>query len=75
MEWLLLGGRSGTYGINLSKHIRNGWENFSGSVRFEVGNGINIFFWHELWCRDVVLKGAFPDLYRISQSKVAYVVD
>ena len=50
-------GRSGTYGINLSKHIRSGWENFSRSVRFEVGNGINIFFWHELWCRDVVLKG------------------
>ena len=67
MEWLLLGGRSGTYGVNLSKHIRSGWENFSGSVRFEVGN--------DLWCRDVVLKGAFPDLYRISQSKVAYVVD
>jgi hypothetical protein len=31
-------------------------------TRFEVGNGSQISFWHDVWCEDHSLKDAFPEL-------------
>jgi hypothetical protein len=46
---------------------------FCSHTRFEVGDGFNIRFWHELWCGDIVLKEAFPILFGIVAIKDAFV--
>lgn len=38
---------------------------FSRFVRFEVGSGTSVSFWYKWWCRDGVLKEAFPGLYKL----------
>jgi hypothetical protein len=40
----------GAFGVGLLKNIRKGWETFSSFARFEVGDGVRIRFWHDLWC-------------------------
>ena len=32
-------------------------------------------FWHDRWCGDTSLKGAFPDMFVISRDKDASVDD
>ena len=32
-------------------------------------------FWHDVWCGDNPLSMCFPDLFRISNGKEAYVAD
>jgi hypothetical protein len=39
---------AGAFGVGLWKFIRKGWENFSKFLRFEVGDGSRIRFWHDL---------------------------
>jgi hypothetical protein len=41
-------------------------------LRWGIGLGQ---FWHDLWCSDMVLKEAFPDLFGISRVKDASVAD
>jgi hypothetical protein len=41
---------AGAFGVGLWKFIRKGWENFSKFLRYEVGDGSRIRFWHDLWC-------------------------
>jgi hypothetical protein len=53
---------SGPYGVGLWKHIRRGWDTFTKSVRFEVGLGSKVLFWHDTWCDNQPLKHAFPCL-------------
>jgi len=31
-----------------------------------VGDGSEVSFWHDLWCKDMALKEAFLDLYGIA---------
>jgi hypothetical protein len=62
----------GAFGVGLWKNIRKGWETFSGFTRFEVGDGVRIKFWHDLWCEDPVLKEAFPVLFGIARVKDAW---
>ena len=34
-------------------------EDFSRFVKFEVGDGSKIRFWHDVWCGDQTLKEGF----------------
>jgi hypothetical protein len=44
-------------------------------IRFEVGDGNKIRFWHDVWCGDQALKEACSDLYSIVCVKDASVDD
>jgi hypothetical protein len=66
---------SGSFGVGVWKHIRREWEKFRNFVRFEVGNGANISFWHDRWCGDRSLKQCFPPLFSIVRNKDAMVAD
>lgn len=39
---------TGTFGMGVWKHIRRGWGMFSKFVRFEVGDGSKVSFWHDV---------------------------
>ncbi|KAG7965378.1 hypothetical protein I3843_09G220400 [Carya illinoinensis] len=56
----------GAYRVGVWKFIRNGWNDFLGNCKYEMGRGTQISFWHDIWCGDVALKSAFPSLYRIA---------
>jgi hypothetical protein len=66
---------SGSYGVGAWKHIRRGCEKFYNFVRFEVGDGSLISFWHDWWCEDSSLKQCFPVLFSIVRNKDAMVDD
>ncbi|KAG6679622.1 hypothetical protein I3842_13G001800 [Carya illinoinensis] len=53
------------YGVGVWKLIWNGWDDFLCNCRLEVGSGMRIRFWHDIWYGDIALKNAFPSLYRI----------
>jgi hypothetical protein len=57
------------------KHIRRELKKFCNFVRFEVGDGSHISFWHDWWCGDRSLKRCFPFLFSIVRNKDAMVVD
>jgi hypothetical protein len=38
-----------------------------------LGDGSKIRSWHDQWCRDVVLKEAYPDLFGIACTKDASI--
>jgi hypothetical protein len=40
---------AGSYGVGVWKCIRRVWEGFSEFVRYEVGDGSVVQFWHDLW--------------------------
>jgi len=63
------------FGVGLWKNVRKGWETFSGYTKFEVRDGTRISFWHNLWCRDMTLKAAFPALFGIASAKDASVAN
>jgi hypothetical protein len=65
----------GPFGVGLWKHIRRGWDFFARNVRFEVGLGSTILFWHGTWCENQPSKHAFLLLYRIARYKEAWVKD
>jgi hypothetical protein len=66
---------SGPYGVGLWKNIRKDWVHFARFLRFEVGDGTQIKFWTDPWCEIGPLKEAYPELYRISRDKEAWVAD
>jgi len=66
----------GTFGVEVWKHIRSGWDMFSKFVRFEVGDdGSKFSFWHDVWCEDSLLKISYLDLFSIAQRKDAWVAN
>uniref|UniRef100_A0A2N9IA56 Sec23/Sec24 trunk domain-containing protein n=1 Tax=Fagus sylvatica TaxID=28930 RepID=A0A2N9IA56_FAGSY len=65
----------GPYGVSLWKAIRNEWDKFSLHCSFVVGDGRKVMFWQDLWCGDMPLKEAFPELFLISREKDAFVAD
>ena len=42
------------------------------SFKLEMGR---VKFWHDVWCGDNPLSTCFPNLFRISNDKEAYVAD
>ena len=61
--------------MSLWKFIRKGWDTFYYHCSFVVGDGQKVKFWHDCSCGDMSLKGAFPELFVISQYKDAFVAD
>jgi hypothetical protein len=66
---------TGSYGVSVWKFIRRGWDNVAKYLRFEVGEGAHIRFWHDLWCGNKPLKLCYLVLYSISRFPNAWVVD
>ena len=54
--------------------IRSGWLNFSKFLCYDVGDGTQVKFWDDKWCRDCPLNESFPDLYNISGTRDASVL-
>lgn len=46
---------------------------FSSHTRFEVIDGSKVRFWHDMWCEDMALKEAYPDLYGIACTNDVFV--
>jgi len=65
----------GTFGVGVWKHFRWGWDKFTNFVRFEVGDGSHVIFWHDRWCGERSLKQCFPDLFSIVRNKDAMVAE
>jgi hypothetical protein len=64
-----------SFGVELWKNVRKGWETFSGYTRFKMGDGTRISSWHDLWVQNMTLKAAFPALFGIAATKVASIVN
>jgi len=43
---------AGSFGVGVWKHIRKRWGVFLRYIRYEVGDGTKIRFWHNAWCGD-----------------------
>jgi hypothetical protein len=54
---------------------KEGVVNFSKFVRFEVGDGSQISFWHNVWCGEQALKIPYPNLFSIARCKGSCVAD
>jgi len=63
----------GSFGFGVWKGIRRGLDAFATHVRYEIGNGLKVLFWHDVWCREIPLKTLFPELFLIARSKDAWV--
>ena len=50
-------------------------EVFKSFVRFDVRNGVRVFFWHDTWCGDQPLKVQFPNLFKLARLRDATVHD
>jgi len=42
-------------------------------VRYEVDDGFEVLFWHDVWCGELLLKIFFPELFTIACGKDAWV--
>jgi hypothetical protein len=65
----------GPYGVGVWKSIRRKWAGFSKIVRYEMGRGSMVLFWHDLWCGEQPLKFSFPELFIIACFKDTGVAD
>lgn len=36
---------------------------FFQHIKFKVGNGERVLFWHDVWAADTLLAVCFPDLF------------
>jgi hypothetical protein len=55
------------------KCIRKGCDGFAHHVRYEVGNGSRVLFWHDVRCGELPLKILFLELFTIACGKDAWV--
>jgi hypothetical protein len=53
----------------------SGWETFSKFVRYGVGDGPKVNFWHDVWCGVQPLKMSYLDLFSITRYKDAWGAD
>jgi hypothetical protein len=42
-------------------------------VRFDIGDGSKVLFWHDVCCGELPLKILFMELYNIAYNKDAWV--
>lgn len=66
---------TGAHGSCLWKLIMKGWEQVSGFIRYEVGFGTMVRYWHDWWSGERALKEKFSRLYRLADKKDAAVAD
>lgn len=66
---------SGSYGASLWKHIRKGWDSFFEHIRFVLGKGQRIIFWHDKWCGGRILSPSFPLVFSLACCKGAMVAE
>lgn len=52
------------YQVGLWKNIRKDWGKFSNHSRFEIGDGVRIRFWHDVY-----------SVFRVAYVKNAFAVD
>jgi hypothetical protein len=62
-----------SFGFGVWKSIRRGWDAFAVHVRYEIGNGSKVLFWHDVWCGEIPLKTLFSELFLIARGKDAWV--
>jgi hypothetical protein len=55
--------------------LEGGGIKFHNFVKFEVGAGSHVSFWHKLWCGNKSLKLCFLVLFSIARHKDARVGD
>ena len=51
---------------------------FKCLIRFDIGNGYTVRFWHDLWQGEIPPKERYPTLFLIEQSSdatVAYYIE
>jgi hypothetical protein len=86
---LLQGGRLyGERWSTLNMSMRGGWRTlcggsiemykegvagFANHVRYKVGDGSKVLFWHDVWCGKQPLKALFSELFTIACGKDAWV--
>jgi hypothetical protein len=58
------------YSLGVWKIVRKGWEGFYKLVRYDVGDGSTVWFWHDLCCWEEPLKFFFPKLFTIACCKM-----
>ena len=63
----------GPYGLGVWKCIRRGWDGFTHHVSYDVGNGFEVLFWHDVWCGDLPLKIMFRELFNMACDKDVWV--
>ena len=63
----------GSYGVGVWKSIQRWWDKIKQHVRFEVGDGSRVLFWHDVWCGELPLKILFLALFSIACAKEAWV--
>jgi hypothetical protein len=51
------------------------WKDFSQHIRYKVGDGSRIRFWHDIWCGALPLRQQFPTLFLLSRDPEAKVAD
>lgn len=57
------------------KAIMKQQEIFNVGLKWNVGDGRKILFWHNKWICDIALKNLYPDLFLISSNQNAKVAD
>jgi hypothetical protein len=55
------------------KCIRRGWEGFAQHLRYDIGDGTKVLFWHDVWRGNCPLKLTYPVLFKIACNKDAWV--
>ena len=50
------------------------WDNFT-FIRYDIGGGTKVWFWHDLWQGKAPLKERYPNLCLIARDSEATVVD
>ena len=60
--------------IHACMHACMSWDNFT-FIRYDIGGGTKVWFWHDLWQGKAPLKERYPNLCFIARDSEATVVD
>lgn len=61
--------------LSIWKGITSVKDAFANSIRYRVGSGLKILFWHDKWVGDRPLVDWFPDLFKCARDPEAKVGD